>query len=195
MSYDIKLTERVSSETILLPVKHIMTGGTYQADYDKLTKTFTPAPIREAWLNITYNYSRYYYEATEGDERFYSKADGSNEKATNLGIRGIYGKTGLESISMLNDMASRIEAKYKENGKWITTHRKEIVYRDSHGHEIHPIETCFQEIIYTKEEVEIDVYEGVNDDYWLPTAGNALKPLYQLLVFAELRPDGIWTGD
>ena len=195
MSYDIKLTERVSSETILLPVKHIMTGGTYQADYDKLTKTFTPAPIREAWLNITYNYSRYYYEATEDDERFYSKADGSNEKATNLGIRGIYGKTGLESISMLNDMASRIEAKYKENGKWITTHRKEIVYRDSHGQEIHPIETCFQEIIYTKEEVEIDVHEGVNDDYWLPTAGNALKPLYQLLVFAELRPDGIWTGD
>ena len=80
MSYDIKLTERVSGETILLTVKHIMTGGTYQADYDKLTKTFTPAPIREAWLNITYNYSRYYYEATEGDERFYRKADGSNEK-------------------------------------------------------------------------------------------------------------------
>lgn len=35
MSYDIHLTERASGETIKLPIKHMMTGGTYQADYDE----------------------------------------------------------------------------------------------------------------------------------------------------------------
>lgn len=31
--------------------------------------------------------------------------------------------------------------------------------------------------------------------YWIPTKANAIKPLYQLLAFARMRPDGIWEGD
>lgn len=31
--------------------------------------------------------------------------------------------------------------------------------------------------------------------YWLPTRANAIKPLYQLLAFARMRPDGVWDGD
>lgn len=31
--------------------------------------------------------------------------------------------------------------------------------------------------------------------YWLPTRANAIKPLYHLLAFAQLRPDGVWSGD
>ena len=31
--------------------------------------------------------------------------------------------------------------------------------------------------------------------YWMPTRANAIKPLYQLLAFAQMRPDGIWEGD
>ena len=31
--------------------------------------------------------------------------------------------------------------------------------------------------------------------YWLPTRENAIKPLYSLLAFAKLRPDGIWESD
>ena len=90
MSYDIYLKDRVSGETIMLPIKHMMTGGTYQADYDEKTKTFSVAAIRDAWLNITYNYGHYYYEAAEGDERFCGE-----EGLNNCGIRGIYGKNGL----------------------------------------------------------------------------------------------------
>ena len=60
MSYDIRLTERLSGKTIKLPIKHVMIGGTYRADYDEKTKTFSPAAIQDAWLNITYNYSKYY---------------------------------------------------------------------------------------------------------------------------------------
>ena len=31
--------------------------------------------------------------------------------------------------------------------------------------------------------------------YWLPTKENAIKPLYQLLAMAQMRPDGVWDGD
>ena len=66
MSYDIRLKDHVTDETLDLPVKHVMTGGTYQADYDEQTRTFSPKPISEAWLNVTYNYGRYYYDARLG---------------------------------------------------------------------------------------------------------------------------------
>lgn len=195
MSYDIHLTERASGETIKLPIKHMMTGGTYQADYDEKTKTFSPAAIQDAWLNITYNYSKYYYEAAEGDERFYGVEDWNDEGYHNCGIRGIYGKTGLESIPMLKDLASRIESKYKQDGEWITTKRNITVFRDMDGKERHPVEIFVHKLEYTKEVFEEEVNEGINSDYWESTAGNAIKPLYQLMVFAELRPDGVWDGD
>ena len=31
--------------------------------------------------------------------------------------------------------------------------------------------------------------------YWTPTRKNAIKPLYQLLAMAKMRPDGVWEGD
>lgn len=31
--------------------------------------------------------------------------------------------------------------------------------------------------------------------YWMPTKENAIKPLYSLLAFAQMRPDGVWDGD
>ena len=172
-----------------------MIGGTYQADYDEKTKTFSPAAIQDAWLNITYNYSKYSYEAAEGDDRFYGVEDLDDEGYHNCGIRGIYGKTGLESIPMLRDLASRIETKYKKDSEWITTKRNITVFRDMDGNERHPIEIFVHKLEYTKEEYEEEINEGINSDYWESTAGNAIKPLYQLLVFAELRPDGVWDGD
>ncbi len=69
-----------------------------------------------------------------------------------MGIRGIYGKTGAESIPMLKDMAERIQSK-------------------------------------------VATESIVSNDYWTASAANAVKPIYQLLAFAELRPDGVWMGD
>ena len=40
-----------------------------------------------------------------------------------------------------------------------------------------------------------DTETEVAKDYWDATASNAVKPLYQLLAFAELRPDGVWMVD
>lgn len=31
--------------------------------------------------------------------------------------------------------------------------------------------------------------------YWIPTRTNAIKPLYQLLAMAKMRPDAKWAGD
>ena len=207
MSYDIYLKDRVSGETIELPVKHLMTGGTFRADFDPVTKTFSPMPTSEAWLNITYNYSHYYYEATDGDPRFAHDevsayyADGrTGPVVTEYGIRGIYGKSGADSIPMLKDMIARIEAKYKNGDDWISTDRTRQRYIDIHtDREL----DFFKDILgklkenddYRKEEYIVTVNEGPNDDYWEPTAANAIRPLYQLITMAKLRPDGVWDGD
>ncbi|MGL4230899.1 MAG: hypothetical protein ACRCWJ_05975 [Casimicrobium sp.] len=37
--------------------------------------------------------------------------------------------------------------------------------------------------------------DDVDRDYWKPTEGNAKRALLQLRALAEMRPDGIWTGD
>lgn len=141
MSYDIYLKDPVTKEVIEFDEPHQMKGG-----------MFAVGGTTEAWLNVTYNYAQYYYDATEGDDRFFGKLWYDEPK--NLGIRGIYGKTGAESIRMLQDMICRIEPM--------------------------PDEKC--------------------DDpdckgYWKPTAKNAIKPLYQLIAMAKMRPDGIWDGD
>jgi len=141
MSYDIYLKDPVTKEVIEFYEPHQMHGGLYQV-----------GGTREAWLNITYNYANYYYSATEGDERFFGQL--WYEEPKNLGIRGIYGKTGSESIRMLHDMICRIEPM--------------------------PDEEC-------------DDPECTG--YWKPTAKNAIRPLYQLIAMAQMRPDGIWDGD
>ena len=52
MSYDIELKDPVTKRVIELDAVHMMTGGTYAM-----------GGTREAWLNVTYNYSRWYYKA------------------------------------------------------------------------------------------------------------------------------------
>ena len=73
MSYDISLREPVTGKTIELETRHQIRGGTYAI-----------GGTQEAWLNITYNYSKYYYRVF-------------GEK----GIRTIYGMTGAESIPVI----------------------------------------------------------------------------------------------
>ena len=53
--------------------------------------------------------------------------------------------------------------------------------------------TALEEDLPEEERREL-AEQGVTD-YWLPTRGNAIRPLHQLLAFARLRPDGVWDGD
>ena len=150
MSYDISMVDANIKEVLKLRNPQYLIGGTYRVEVSPETGELVPAKETEASFNITYNYAPYYYAATEGDSRF-AHDDGDGE--TSYGIRGIYGKTGLESIPMLKDLASRIESKYKKNGEWITTRRKITVFRDKDGKERHPVEIFVHKMEYTKEEL------------------------------------------
>jgi len=79
MSYDIELLDPVTKESIELDVPHHMRGGTYAM-----------GGTTRAHLNVTYNYARHY--GSVGPE----------------GIRTIYGKTGAESIPMLEGAAAKL---------------------------------------------------------------------------------------
>lgn len=76
MSYDIALRDPVTHEVIELDAPHFMQGGTYAF-----------GGTRELWLNVTYNYGK-----------FYRRPDVLGEK----GIRSIYGMSGAESIPVLD---------------------------------------------------------------------------------------------
>ena len=118
MSYDIYLTDPVSREVLTAEVTHYMMGGTYEYGGTK-----------ELWLNVTYNYSQIFYKALGKD-----------------GIRVIYGKSGAESIPILERGISKLK-------------------------------------------------DDVDPDYWKATEGNAKRALCQLKAMAQMRPDGIWSGD
>ena len=178
MSYDIYLEDPVTGKVAEVP-GHLMYGGTYQADYHPESGTFTPALNTEADLNITYNYGHDYYEIYE-----------------EAGIRAIYGVSGFDSILMLEKMITFLNEKYKKNGEWIRTKRKKTIYYDENGNEIEGIVALINKITpVRKEEVEFEVNEGDTSDYWMDTAANAIKPLYQLIALAKMRPDCIWDGD
>lgn len=129
-------------------------------------------------LNITYNYGHYYHEIYKED-----------------GIRAIYGVLGFDSILMLEKMIAFLNKKYMKNGEWIRTKRKRIIYYDKNGNEIESIVALLNKITPAREEVEFEVSEGDTSDYWMDTAANAIKPLYQLIALAKMRPDCIWDGD
>ena len=155
-----------------------MIGGTYKADYHPETGTFTPALNTEAWLNITYNYSRYYCEVYED------------------GIETIYGMLGAESIPVLEDMISFLVSKYQNDGVWKKSKRSKTVYFDELGDEIDYLAVITgREVSYREESVEYEVDEGNTENYWTPTAANAIRPLYKLIALARMRPDCIWDGD
>lgn len=88
MSYDISLNDPVTKETIHFDTPHQMTGGNYCV-----------GGTTEAWLNVTYNYSRWYYK----DGVFPIKSEGKD------GIRTIYGMSGAESIPVLQNAINTLE--------------------------------------------------------------------------------------
>lgn len=135
MSYDISLVDPVTKETLTMDAPHQMRGGTYAI-----------GGTDEMWVNITYNYARWYYK---------DYAFGEN------GIRSIYGLSGAESIPVLKKAIAGLESTIEE---------------------------------LPEEEMQKYIEQGVTG-YWVATRENAIRPLYQLLAMAQMRPDGVWEGD
>lgn len=113
MSYDIYLNNPETGEVSKVN-SFLMAGGTVPCR--NVNGQLVQTEQTDAWINITYNYAKYYYAVTEGDERFVHRRSASGE--VDYGIRGIYGKTGAESIPLLHLMIDRIHDRYiYSNGK------------------------------------------------------------------------------
>lgn len=208
MSYDIELVNKVTGETAKMKHPQYVRGGTVPARVNPVTKELEQAEQVEAHINITYNYSHYYYEATDGDIRFAHDevsayyADGTQGPVeTKYGIRGLYGTTPAESIPMLMDMIEKIKAKYTdENGKWIDTERTKTVYYKN-GKEIkerNVLDAILNHDYDRKEEVTYSVNEGDISSYYMATAANAIMALKQMMVMATdnlTEKNIIWDGD
>ena len=88
MSYDINLIDPITKDRLTVENKHHITGGNYQV-----------GGTNDLWLNITYNYSPFYYKLI------------SEEK----GIRAIYGLSGAESIPVLQKAINQLGDDVSEN--------------------------------------------------------------------------------
>lgn len=95
MSYDISLCDPVTHETLEVDNTHFFAGGTRSIGGTK-----------ELWLNITYNYGKHFRR----DDVLGSK-----------GIRSIYGKTGAESIPMLEKAISALGDDVDDSDYWHAT--------------------------------------------------------------------------
>lgn len=81
MSYDIRLKDKKTNKTIELNEPHQIKGGTYCL-----------GGTTECWLNITYNYSPFFY-------KIFGKK----------GIRIIYGKIAKKSIPILEKAIGKLK--------------------------------------------------------------------------------------
>lgn len=79
MSYDCTLVDPVTRKPLETATKHEITGGTYAV-----------GGTQELWLNITFNYSKHIYKVLAG------------------GIPGLDGKSGAESIPLLQKAISQL---------------------------------------------------------------------------------------
>lgn len=59
-------------------------------------------------------------------------------------------------------------------------------------HAIKTLESMTEDL--SEEEIQ-EYKDGGVGGYWMPTRENAVKPLYQLLAMAKMRPDAVWDGD
>lgn len=95
MSYDISLCDPVTHEPLKADSTHFIAGG-----------MLAMGGTKELWLNVTYNYGHFYYQP---------EVFGEN------GIRSIYGKTGAESIPMLEKAIAALGDDVDDRNYWNAT--------------------------------------------------------------------------
>lgn len=154
MSYDIYLNNPETGEVSKVN-SFLMAGGTVPCR--NVNGQLVQAEQTDAWINITYNYAKYYYAVTEGDERFAHRRSASGE--VDYGIRGIYGKTGAESIPLLQLMIHRIHERYiYSNGKLLDERETDTsdYWRPTAANAIRPL----RQMIMLAEQCPASVWDG-----------------------------------
>lgn len=193
MSYDIRLMTP-DGETAQLPCGFAARGGTVPAAVDPLSGALVQVPVADAAVNVTYNYSRYYYEATgSADFPVEIGEDGG-------GIRCVYGLTPEQSIPALRAMVDGIMDRYLVDGVWVDSERERRRLFDDDGSEVSFPEMLSRGLSDGDLHVVVETYtvsEGDLSDYWEATAANAIAPLEDMLRMATLMVgvDCVWDGD
>lgn len=191
MGWDVELQDRKTGDTLTLKHPFYKRGSNVRADVGQDGRLYQ-IEESEADLSITFNYSPYYYEAGNLDDRFLVTEDGETK---NGGLRALHGKSAYESLSMLSDMIKRIQNKYQDaDGNWLETTHKKLVYYDENHREVKDFSAIVRGHYAGKEEVEYTVSEGAVNDYWEATAANAISSLTQMLHMATdcLQQDCVW---
>lgn len=106
MSWDFSLKSPVTGE-ILTVEPHFMYGGDVKVEYVDGEPIKLPNDLAE--LNVTYNYSSYYYEA----------ARSFKDITETGGIRDLDGMFAVDAVNFINKLIEYIENKYRPNGQWI----------------------------------------------------------------------------
>lgn len=166
MSWDCRLVND-KGETIALKEKHQLKGGTYAI-----------GGTNERWLNVTYNYDKYIRECSDFPE----------------GLDSLNDKSGIDSVKMLDNAIQLLEKKYKKNSRWVVSEREMTYFRNpSTGELISYYDASVDAMAkWQKVKVKEQVSEGQNSNYWLATAGNAIKALRGLRELANEKPYGVW---
>ncbi|MFW6001783.1 MAG: hypothetical protein ACOCQD_00425 [archaeon] len=122
MSYDIRLKDPNTGETITTDEKHDIRGGTYAI-----------GGTNELTLNITYNYSTLIYRVMDNDK----------------GIRTIYGMTGEESIPIIDEAIRRLKEEESLSAllKQVNLYATNNVYQSSHEKALHQLLDRMVEIL------------------------------------------------
>lgn len=176
MSWDIKLKAKKDGEVVRIKRNMKTNSESIKLGFED-----------EVDFNVTYNFSPYYYEAADNDERF----EVYEGEYRNGGIRALNHKSARESVNMLKDMIERITQKYQRpDGTWINSKRTRLVLYDENGKEIADVSTALVNGTYArKEQQEYTINEGDASNYWEPTAINAIKVLEQMLFIADMFKD------
>jgi hypothetical protein len=101
MSYDIRLVDPVTRDTLQLDTPHHMRGGTYAV-----------GGTTEAHLNVTYNYAPHFRRVFEPVEIRLHAPDWMRDlrhiQPLAHGIRTIYGLTGAKSLPLLDAAIAKL---------------------------------------------------------------------------------------
>jgi hypothetical protein len=166
MSYDVSLDCACCGKSMDVP-RH-EEGGTYLEGGNT-----------QAELNITYNYSLYYYKHLDAEQ----------------GLRWLYGKTGAACIDRLRAAGLAIledEELERAEMAQIEARRRTAAANPP------PQPTAGDDATGTLTLFALTLHRSAlagPQGYWAPTRANAAAPLATLLRWAELHPGAVFSGD
>ena len=209
MSYDISYVDSLTKEPIQVS-PYSSQGGTFQIEKTIINneEVWSPSLITDCEINITYNYSVFYYKYLDSE----------------LGIRWLYGKSGdvvksalIKTIISLSNEIDFKQTQFSENEDNLINAINRISSIIPSKHYVISIDTIlgdnipktdlqtyFNKIKNTdlsllpEEEINLLLKNKLIEEssyYWKSTADNAAKPLITMLYWIYQNPNGVFNGD